>query len=147
MGRIYSVIMDAVAVVGAQDLIRITAPSDAILRIHEVTVSQESVVVSDQGAIQLMRASTAGTGSGYTAKLLELGDAAFGGSAVVDLSVDTTPGDILRREGFNVLPGYKHIPPPNDQIIIPPSGIFVVRSDVPITSAVLTCEVIFEEEG
>ena len=147
MGRMYSVLMDAATVSTAQDLGRITAPSDAILKIHEVVVTQEATETSDTGAIQLQRSSTAGTGTSYTAKLLEGSDAAFGGSSVVNLSVDTSAGDILHREGFNVLNGYRYLPTPETRITVPPSGIFVVRSDVAITSATVTCVVIFEEIG
>lgn len=147
MGRKYSVLMDAISVTTAQDLVRITGPADAVLIIHEVLVTQESTETSDQSAVQVMRASTAGTGSAYTAKLLEGGDAAFGGTAVTNLTAPTTPGDILWRLGGDVRAGWHYLPTPEARIIVPPSGIAVVRIDVDITAANLSCVVIFEEIG
>lgn len=147
MGRMYSIIMDAVSVSTAQDLVRVSAPSDAVLVVHEVNVTQESSETSDSGAIQLQRATTDGTGPTYVPKLLQPSDAAFGGTTVTNLTVDTTAGDILYREGFNVLSGYRKLFTPEQRPVVPPSGRFVVRSDVAITAATLTCEVIVEELG
>jgi hypothetical protein len=147
MGRVYSVLMDAISVTSAQDLVRISAPSDAIVVVHEVLVTNEDVTTSDQGAIQIQRASTDGTGSAYTAKLLEGSDAAFGGSAVVNLTAATTAGDILWRAGGDVRAGWHYLPTPEARIVVPPSGRVVVRSDVAITAATLTCVVIIEEIG
>lgn len=148
MGRMYSVIMDAVSVSAAKDLLRLSAPADAVVVIHEVTVSQEASETSEQVAIQLMRASTDGTGTAATAKQLESGDPAFGGSAVANLTVDTTAGDTLRREGANLLSGYKYLPTPEARPVISPSGRFVVRlEDAPAAARTMTVEVIFEEIG
>ncbi|NKB59005.1 MAG: hypothetical protein GKS00_21980 [Alphaproteobacteria bacterium] len=131
----------------AQDLVRVSAPSDAVLVVHEVNVTQESTETSDTGAIQLQRASTDGTGTSYIPKLLQPSDAAFGGSAVTNLTADTTAGDVLYREGYNILPGYRKLFTPEQRPVVPPSGRFVVRSDVAITAATLTCELVVEELG
>lgn len=147
MGRMYSVLMDAVSISTAKDLVRITSASTAITVVHEVTVSQEDTETSDTGAIQLQRSTTGGTGTSYTPKKLQSLDAGYSGTAAVNLTADTTAGDILYREGFNVLTGYHKLFTPEQRIVVPPSGIFVVRSEVGITAATLTCEVVFEEFG
>jgi hypothetical protein len=148
MGRKYSVLMDAATISAADDLVRISAPADAILVIHEVIVTQDASETSEQLPLQLQRASTDGTGSSYTAKLLEGSDAAFGGTAVHTLTVDTTPGDILWRKSENVLNGWHYLPTPETRIVIPPSGRFVVRLDgAPSAALTMTATVIFEEIG
>lgn len=148
MGRMYSVLMDAQSISAAKDLIRISAPSDAILLIHEVIVVQDASETSEQLPFQLQRASTDGTGSSYTAKLLEASDAAFGGTAVTNLTADTTAGDILLRTSVNVLSGWHYLPTPESRIVIPPSGRFVVRLDAaPAAALTMTVTVIFEEIG
>ena len=148
MGRMYSVVMDAVAVTAAQDLIRISAPSDAIVVIHEVKVTQENTETSDQVAIQLQRSSTDGTGSAATPEQFESGDPAFGGTAVTNLTVATTLSDLLWREGFNVLNGFHWLPTPETRIVVSPSARFVVRiDDAPAASTTVTAVVLFEEIG
>jgi len=140
--------MDAVSISAAKDLVRISAGSDAVVILHEVVVTQEDTTTSDQGAIQIQRASTDGTGTSYTPRLLSGNtDAAFGGSAVVNLSADTTAGDILWRAGSDVRAGWHYLPTPECRITIPPSGRIGIRSDVAITAATMTVTVIFEEIG
>ncbi len=148
MGRLYSVLMDAVSVSAAKDLLRLSAPADAVVVVHEVTVSQEASETSEQVAIQLQRASTDGTGTSATPRPMEVGSTAFGGTAVVNLTADTTPGDILRREAANLLSGYKYLPTPETRPVISPSGRFVVRlEDAPAAARTMSVEVIFEEIG
>ncbi len=148
MGRIYSVLMDAVSVSAAKDLLRLSAPADAVVVVHEVTVSQEASETSEQVAIQLQRASTDGTGTSATPRPMEVGSTAFGGTAVVNLTADTTAGDILRREAANLLSGYKYLPTPETRPVISPSGRFVVRlEDAPAAARTMSVEVIFEEIG
>lgn len=148
MGRFYVVTMDAVSINAAKDLIRITAPSDSILLIHEVTVQQDESETSEQAAVQLHRASTDGTGTSYTAEPLDASDTAFAGTAIVNLTADTTPSALLRRESFNWLNGYQYLPTPETRIVIPPSGRFVVRlENNPSATLTVTANVVFEEIG
>lgn len=140
--------MDGVSVSAAKDLLRLSAPADGVVVIHEVTVTQEASETSEQVAIQLMRASTDGTGTAATPRALESGSPVFGGTAVINLTVDSTAGDILRREAANLLSGYKYLPTPELRPVISPSGRFVVRlEDAPAAARVMTVEVILEEIG
>jgi hypothetical protein len=140
--------MDAVSVSAAKDLIRISAPSDSVLLIHEVSVQQDSSETSEQAAVQLQRSSTDGTGSSYTAVPHDLSDAAFGGTAVTNLTVDSTLSALLRRESFNWLNGYEYLPTPEMRIVVPPSGRFVVRLEyAPSAALTITVNVTFEEIG
>lgn len=150
LGRPYTVIMDAVAVTAAQDLIRLSAPSDAALAITKAWVGQEALDdINEAGAVQIQRASTDGTGTSATARPMREGDAAFGGSAVVDLSADTTAGVILVRENFNFAAGWVWTPYAMEEaIIVPPSGRIVLRLEVaPSASMTMTAGFTFYEIG
>jgi len=148
-GRMYSLIMDAATITAAKDLISFTVPADVACILHEVNVSQESVEVSDTGAIQIHFASgVAGVGTAATPRALDDGNTiAAGGTALVNLTTDETEGNILMRRGWNVLTPFKWLPTPPAQIVVTGAGIICVRSDVAITSAVVTAEMIIELLG
>lgn len=148
MGRMYTVLMDAISVSAAKDLMRISAPSDAIVVLHEVKVTQDTIETSEQLPIQINRASTDGTGTGATARALEDGSQAFGGSAVVNLTADTTPGNILWREAQNILNGWHYLPTPESRPVISPSGRIVVRLDAaPDAGTTFSVVAVIEEIG
>lgn len=148
LGRGYTVTMDAVAVTAAQDLIEIVAPSDGVCIIDRVEVSQETQTSSEALAIQLHRSSASGTGTSATPRPIQAGDAAFGGTAEVDHSADTTPSVVLLRSGWNVLAPYIWHPTPEERIIVPPSGVFVVRLEsAPGASMTMSAVVSFREIG
>ena len=75
------------------------------------------------------------------------GDAAMGGTILTDLTTDETEGNILVRRAFNTLSGFHWLPTPESRIVIPGQGIVCVRSDIAITSATVTAELIVEEIG
>lgn len=150
MGRMYSAVSEATGLTAAKDLIRISAPSDAILRVHEVVVTQDASETSEQLPLEIFRASTDGTGTSITPEALETGDAAFGGTAVGNLTADTTKsGTSLWRQANDVRAGWHYLPTPDDQIVVPPSGRIVVRLDPgsSFTSVNLSTTVTFEEIG
>ncbi len=148
MGRMYTVTMDAAAVTAAKDLMRISAPSDAVVILHEVKVTQDESESSEQLPIQIHRASTDGTGTAATARPLQEGDAAFGGAAVVNLTADATAGDIVWRESQNVLNGWHWLPTPEGRPVISPSGRMVIRLDAaPGASTKFTAVALVEEIG
>lgn len=147
-GRIYKAIMPAIAVTTAKDLMRLSADTDHILVIHEVVLTQESLETDEQLPVILQRASTAGTGTTTTIVAAQEGDPAFGGSCVHNLSADTTAGDVLHREGFNLKSGFFWLPPPELRIVVSPSGRFVMRlPTAPGASTTFTGVITFEVIG
>lgn len=149
MGRLYSVVMDAASVSAAKDLLRLSAPSTTVVCVHSVIVTQDESEVSEQLPFQLQRSSTDGTGTSRTPEKLMPGDAAFGGTAVVDLSADTTISGLpLHRESVNVLNGFYWKPVPEERIWLAPSGRFVCRLETaPASSLTLTLTCVFESFG
>ncbi len=148
MGRIYSALLDEVAVTGAQSFFRISAPSDAIVVLHEVRISNDDVETSQQLPLQIARVSTDGTGTSYVAVPLEVGTVAFGGTVVTDLSAEPTVTDILWRDSQNILNGWHYLPTPELRIILSPSGRIAIRIDAnPTGSTKFSGFALFEEIG
>ena len=149
-GRPYSVIMDAISVTAAKDLIRLSAPADAALAITKAWLGQEDVDdLNETIAVQLQRASTDGTGTSATARPLAEGDPAFGGTAVVNLTADTTAGVILTRENLNLASGWVWTPfALSEAIIVSPSQRIVLRlENAPAAARTMTAGLQFYEIG
>ena len=94
MGRMYSATFEEVSVTAAQDLFELNAPSDAVVVVHGVTVSQSSDAgdsASEQLNVLIHRGSTSGSGgSTPTARPMEAGDAAFGGTVEANNTSQST---------------------------------------------------------
>ena len=149
MGLMYSILMDAIVITGAKDFISVTMPADVCAILHELNITQEASETSDTGAIEIALASgVAGAGTATTPRaLMEQNTLAFGGTVLTNLTTDETKGNILMRRGWNVLTPFKWLPTPRGQIEIGGQSIFVVHSDVAITSATVTAELILERIG
>jgi hypothetical protein len=149
MGRMYTALMDATSISAADDLMRISAPSDAVVKIHEVLLTQDASETSEMLPVQLQRSSTDGTGTSTTPEKLEGSDAAFGGTVVRALTADTTISGVpISRMAQNVLNGWHWLFTPEMRPVVAPSGRFVVRLDTAPTAALtLTLVVTFEEIG
>jgi len=144
----YSIVMSGTSVSVQKDLVRISSPSDSTVILHSLNISQDDSETSEQWTIQLHRASSDGTGTSVTARPFAEGDSAFGGTAVVDLSVDTTAGNTLWRESFNILNGLQIFPTPEMQIKISPSQRIVARlSSTPSTGTPINLVAVIEEDG
>jgi hypothetical protein len=149
MGRKYTALLDGSGIAAAGDLMRLSAPSDAIVQIHEVLLTQDASETSEQLAVQLQRSSTDGTGTSTTPEKLEASDATFGGTVVRALSSDTTiSGSPIFRMAQNTLNGWHWLFTPEMRPVLPPSGRFVVRlDDSPAAALTLTLVITFEEIG
>lgn len=152
MGRRYSAVFDGVAVTAVQDFFRVSAPSDAIVVIHSVSISQGSDAGDAESEMLRMimhRGSTdGGGGSTPTPSPLNSGDAAFGGTVGANNTTQSTDGAVLRAESFNVLAGYLWQPTPEERPVVSPSGRFVVALETaPTDSLTMSGTIIFEEVG
>ena len=147
--RVYNVLMERISVSAAIDLIRLSAPSDAVLVLLRTWLSQTASETSEQLGVSVNRASTDGTGTSYTAEKHEDSDAAFGGTAVVNLSADTTKtGNPPYGDSFNILNGWIWVPMPEDRLWVPPSGRIVLRlEDAPGSALTMNGGLTFGEIG
>lgn len=155
MSRLYTVTFRAVAVTAAQDLFAIVAPSDAIVKVHDIDISQTSDV--GDAAEEIIRvslksgATTVGTGGTLTTAIpIELGDAAFGGTVRINDTTIATSGTIVvhRSTGWNVRAPLNIIFTPETRPVISPSRRFVVGLlTAPADSLTMNGTITFEEIG
>ncbi len=150
MGRIYSSGFTAQAIsVATDDVFQVTAPSDAVVIIHSLSIAQSSSETSDQIGVTIQRATGTGTGgTTVTARPMQIGDTAFGGTTARNHTTQATTLTELHYEAFNVLGGFRYLPAPDSRIVVSPSGIIVVRfEDAPVASTNFDLTIVFEEIG
>lgn len=141
----YSALMEDTSVSAAKQLINITAPSDRSVTILRAWVASE---VQDEATemlvLQLLRTTTAGTGTAYTAKGFSPTTPSFGGSCRVNLTADGTGGDVLVRDTFNVLSGWLWIPTPEERPTFDGGDFFALKLvDAPAAATALTAGIVF----
>jgi hypothetical protein len=152
VGRMYSVNAAVASVTTAIDLMRISAPTDAVVVVHKVLVTQETEFAdaqSEQLDILFHRGSTDGSGgAAATISPLEVGDAAFGGTAVAGNTTQSTEGAILHREAWAVAAGFVWAATPEERFVLSPSGRGVVElTTAPDDSVDFRVTVYIEEIG
>lgn len=145
----YTATFEEVAVSAAEDLFEINAPSDGVVVVHGLEISQSSDTDSEQLNLLIHRASTSGSGgSTPTARPLEVGDPAFGGTVEANNTSQGTEGTILHSAAFNVLNGYVWWPTPECRPVISPSGRLVVElQTTPGDALTMSGTIYFEEIG
>lgn len=144
---IYTTVMPATVVSTAITLVQYNAASTNIGVVLKAWVSQNLSETSTQEEAQLLRVSTAGTGTGSPA-LNPLG--AYGtaaGTTTIAHSAEGTPSTSLVREGFNILNGWLWVPTPDERIIIPPSGRLALKFPVAPASATWSAGLVIAEFG
>ena len=152
MGRMYTVSNSVAGVTTAIDLLRISAPSDAVVIVHKILVTQETEfgdAASEQMDIQFHRGSTDGSGGASpTARPLEVGDTAFGGTVATGNGTQSTEGVILHAEAANVMAGFVWAPTPEERVVLSPSGRLIVElPTAPDDSIDFRVTAYFEEIG
>lgn len=157
MGRKYVINFASQAETAAFDALEITVPSDAVMVLHEVRITQSSDAgdaESEQLLFTLKRGIGATSGSGgasVTPQKLETGDAAAGITAEHTNTTQATAGGgsltTLLTEAENVHMGWLHAPPPNRCFVFSPSEIAVVSVDAPADSLTFSGYAIVEEIG
>ena len=155
MGRMYSAVFESVAVAALQDFFELNAPSDAVVRLHSVVITQETekgdaeeeylTVVIQTGA------TTSGSGGASATPNPNLGDAAFGGTVEVNNTTEATAGTIVNRhrESFNIRTGFFYRPTDKEMIDLSPGARLTVTliNTVPNDSITMNGTMTFEEIG
>jgi hypothetical protein len=153
MGRKYTCPINALSVSAICELLFISAPSDAVVLLHELVITQDTSETSEQLPLRIFRTATdqSAKGASITPAPLEAGDAAFGGTvrsniiAAATLATETT---MLLCEAQNVLNGWHYLPAPEDRIVISPSGRLVVKlGTAPAAALPISGYAIIEEIG
>ena len=154
MGRLYTAQFSAVAVSAAQDLFEIVAPSDAIVKIHNIRLGQTSDVGDTAEEILLIKlnsgATTSGSGGGsYTPVPIELGDAAFGGTCEINNTTQAADGTIVTHHAWpwNVRGPFEIIFEPETRPVLSPSRRCVLTIPAPADALTMMGTITFEEIG
>ena len=136
-GRLYVIPFEAQAVSAAIDFFEIVAPSDAVMKLREVRITQSSEAgdaASEQLRFQIKKATgsyTSGSGgSAGSVNKMQTGDAAAGITAEVNNTTQAVAGTgtltTLQPECENVHNGWLHKPPPDERIPFSPSEACII---------------------
>jgi len=157
MGRKYICPIDALSVAVACELFYVAAPTDAVVVIHEISISQDGSETSEQLPLRIFRTATdqSAKGTGITPAPLEVGDAAFGGtvrSYIVTGDTFATETTMLWCNSQNILSGFHYLPTPEARIVLSPTagtaGRLVVKLDAaPGAALTVSGYMIIEEIG
>lgn len=153
MSRIYSATMDSIAVAAESELFFIAAPTDAVVRIHEIKVTQDASETSEQLPLKVYRTATdqSAKGTAVTSNPLSEGDAAFGGTVrrnILTAETFATEGAMLITDSQNIINGWHILPTPEARIDISPGDYLVIKLDAaPSASINVSSYVILEEIG
>ena len=151
-GRMFSVVFEEVAVTAVQDMFEIVAPSDSVVVLHSVVVTQSSDAkdVEDEMLSMLIHLGTtsATLGTVPSPRSLQLGSTAFGGTVRVNATGQASEGNNLHAEAFNIRSGWFYRPTPEQQIVISPSDQLTIElQTAPIDSLTMSGTAIIEEIG
>ena len=157
MGRMYTAPLDAVSVAAVCELWFIAAPTDAVVVIHEVVITQDTSETSEQLPIRIFRTTTdqSAKGTGITPAPLQPGDAAFGGvvrSNILTAETFAAETTMLECQSQNVINGWHFLPTPETRIYLSPTaGVasrLCIKLDVaPAAALPISGYVILEEIG
>lgn len=155
MGRIYTATFADVAVSAQQDLFELVAPSDAIVLIHQIEISQLSDVGDAQEEMLSIRlksgATTSGSGgSAITPVPISVGDVAFGGTCEANNTTKATLGTIVTHYAWawNVRMDFNKLYVPELRPILSPSHRLTVElATTPADALTMSGVITFEEVG
>ena len=150
--RMFSAVFEEVAVSAVQDLFEVNAPADAVVVIHGLVISQSSDAgdsESEQLNVLIHRGSTSGSGgSTPTARPMEIGTPAFGGTVEVNNTSQSTEGVHIHAECFNVMAGLQIWWTPETRPVLSPSGRLIVElQTAPADALTMSGTIYFSEAG
>lgn len=151
---IFKVPMSAVAVSAAQDLWHLKAGSTYPLLIHEIVLSQKTLVAVEGKDIKLIRhTATVTQGSGGSTPTPQNINPGGASSAITAHMNDTTQASAgtlttLHSDVWQFLNGFFWMPAPEDRIFIAPATGFIVSLAVaPSASMTVSGTITYEELG
>ena len=150
MGRMYVLSNTLTTVTAANTMFEIGAATNTVVVIHRLGFTQSTSETDDSALISYGTYTASGTGTNIAANVeaLDPGDAAFGGTAEDNHTVDLATGEIvLGREGISLLAGYQRIFTPEERPVVPGGGFFGFNLDSAIASVTIAYECVFEEIG
>lgn len=154
IGRIYSAVFSGSAQTAAFDAFELNAPSTAVVELLSLSLSQGTELGDAQEEQLLVTIKTGATSSGSggstpTAVPRQLGDAAFGGTVETANTTQASGGTIVTHhsEYWNIRAPFNLIFPPEQTIIVSPSGRLVVSLPAPADSVTFGGTIVFRAFG
>lgn len=155
MGRIYTATFADVAVTAQQDLFELVAPSDAIVLIHQLEISQLLDVGDSQEEMLSIRLKSGSTTSGsggstVTPVPISAGDPAFGGTCEANNTTKASLGTIVTHYvwAWNVRMDFNKLWVPELRPILSPLRRLTVElATTPADSLTMSGVLTFEEVG
>jgi len=151
MGRMYTAVIDALALTAATEFIMLEAAADTVIIIHEVKFTQDASATSAQCKFMCYKTSTAaGTrGDAGTVNALNSGDPTFLGTCRQLIETgdgfSAEPAQIW-SEAQNALNGLHILPTPEARPVISGGEGFTVKLETEV-SLTWSGYIIFEELG
>jgi hypothetical protein len=109
LGREYQSIIDGVAATTAIEFFFIACPTDAVVLVTEISITQDTIELSEQLPLKLWRTADdeSATGTANTPNPTEIGNPAYGGVVRTMLpAASSTVTTLIRRESQNILNGW-----------------------------------------
>ena len=108
-GASYTSVIDGVAATTAIEFFFLSCPTDAVVFLEEVCITQDTIELSEQLVLKLWRTATANeaVGTANTPAPREIGTSAFGGTTRTMLAAASSAvTTLMLREGQNILNGW-----------------------------------------
>jgi len=154
MAREYSIVFNNIniPVTNPFTAIQLKCSTLNIAKLKRAQASQNQATTSAFVRISIVRKSAAATVTAFTPLQYDTGDAAaksvgsVSGTGI-NATVEGTNTDVIDVQSVNVLTPYLWIPKPEEEIIVPPSGIVGLVFPGGGGSNTWTCTLVFEELG
>jgi len=131
-----------------QDLIVLTAASNRAVKIHQVIVSQLTLIASEILSIKLHRGTGGSGGSAMTEVPLNDGSGVSGAAVVYSRTTQTTEADLLYAENWNVVQPFRWLPTPLLIPTITGGSNFVVELETDASATMdMNLSISYEEIG
>ncbi len=131
-----------------QDLIVLTAASNRALKIHQVVVSQLTLIASELLSIKLHRGTGGSGGSALTEVPLNDGGATSGAVGVYSRTTQTTEADLVYTECWNVVQPFRWLPTPLLLPSVTGGANFVVELETAASATMtMNLSISYEEIG
>ena len=158
MGRMYSITFDDVAVTVVQDLWEVLVPSDAVMILHKLEISQRTEVgdaeaeMLDISIRRVTGAPTSGSSGGTATPAPGPGDSAAGITAEINNTTQLTGGTntVLCKKEFHVAAGLEWILTPEERSLYtfsPDTRLLVELETAPADSITMSGSMLVEEIG
>jgi hypothetical protein len=152
----YAATFSDIAVSAIQDVFELNAPSDAVVVLHAVYLSQHTDTGDtneEQLELQITSGHTTSGSGGATISSpppMELGDAAFGGTVERNNTTQASGGTIVvhHAESWNTRTPFVYLPTPEMRKVLSPSARLCVELiAAPSASIDMNGTIVFEEIG